>query len=295
MAKYAVLAVDSGARIIGGCCGTSPEHLAEMKRASTPTSPDRHPRSTRSSTTVGPLAEPVSRADIRTRERLGSPSRDAGGLQPGIAHAGSAAGCLEVTAALFEARSGVPWTIASAWSGAAWVDMERLAQSFHQALLGDPAVAGLAALFVDDDPDLRPEAVDHPLALYRPKADDARGRAAIRRACATGWRVARPVRPTSRTTPAAHCAGSGPSASRQANQAQSQIAMIYARTAKVGPGCREVRAGADRATRPLSIAIGPAPASGWSVADAERTSGRRNSSALIVTRSPAGPGRGSVV
>jgi len=26
--------------------------------------------------------------------------------------------------------------------------------------------------------------------------------------------------------------------------------MIYARTAKVGPGCREVRAGADRVTRP---------------------------------------------
>ena len=33
MAQYATLAVDSGARIIGGCCGTSPEHLAEMKRA----------------------------------------------------------------------------------------------------------------------------------------------------------------------------------------------------------------------------------------------------------------------
>ena len=33
MADYAVLARDSGARIIGGCCGTMPEHLEKMRRA----------------------------------------------------------------------------------------------------------------------------------------------------------------------------------------------------------------------------------------------------------------------
>jgi len=33
MADYAVLARDCGARIIGGCCGTTPEHLAHMRRA----------------------------------------------------------------------------------------------------------------------------------------------------------------------------------------------------------------------------------------------------------------------
>ncbi|MGA0541618.1 betaine--homocysteine S-methyltransferase [Neotabrizicola sp. VNH66] len=33
MAEYAVLARDSGVRIIGGCCGTMPEHLAAMRRA----------------------------------------------------------------------------------------------------------------------------------------------------------------------------------------------------------------------------------------------------------------------
>ncbi|MCA0432376.1 MAG: betaine--homocysteine S-methyltransferase [Proteobacteria bacterium] len=33
MADYARIAFDSGARIIGGCCGTSPEHLASMRRA----------------------------------------------------------------------------------------------------------------------------------------------------------------------------------------------------------------------------------------------------------------------
>ena len=33
MADYAVLARDSGARIIGGCCGTMPEHLRMMREA----------------------------------------------------------------------------------------------------------------------------------------------------------------------------------------------------------------------------------------------------------------------
>ena len=40
MASYAVMARDAGARIIGGCCGTSPEHVAAMRQAldSTPSS-----------------------------------------------------------------------------------------------------------------------------------------------------------------------------------------------------------------------------------------------------------------
>ncbi len=33
MAEYAVLARDAGARIIGGCCGTMPEHLKSMRAA----------------------------------------------------------------------------------------------------------------------------------------------------------------------------------------------------------------------------------------------------------------------
>lgn len=33
MAEYAVLARDCGARIIGGCCGTGPEHLSAMRAA----------------------------------------------------------------------------------------------------------------------------------------------------------------------------------------------------------------------------------------------------------------------
>jgi 5-methyltetrahydrofolate--homocysteine methyltransferase len=33
MARYATLARDAGARIVGGCCGTSPEHVAAMRHA----------------------------------------------------------------------------------------------------------------------------------------------------------------------------------------------------------------------------------------------------------------------
>jgi 5-methyltetrahydrofolate--homocysteine methyltransferase len=33
MSEYAILARDSGAKIIGGCCGTTPDHLKAMKFA----------------------------------------------------------------------------------------------------------------------------------------------------------------------------------------------------------------------------------------------------------------------
>jgi 5-methyltetrahydrofolate--homocysteine methyltransferase len=33
MAEYAVLARDAGVQIIGGCCGTMPEHLRAMRAA----------------------------------------------------------------------------------------------------------------------------------------------------------------------------------------------------------------------------------------------------------------------
>src|SRR5581483_8548768 len=33
MADYARVAIDAGARIIGGCCGTTPEHIAAMRAA----------------------------------------------------------------------------------------------------------------------------------------------------------------------------------------------------------------------------------------------------------------------
>jgi 5-methyltetrahydrofolate--homocysteine methyltransferase len=43
MADYARLARDAGARIIGGCCGTSPEHLAAMRQALDAHVPEHRP------------------------------------------------------------------------------------------------------------------------------------------------------------------------------------------------------------------------------------------------------------
>jgi 5-methyltetrahydrofolate--homocysteine methyltransferase len=55
MANYARLAIDGGARIVGGCCGTTPEHLAAMR-----VSIDEHERGERPTldaivTRIGPL------------------------------------------------------------------------------------------------------------------------------------------------------------------------------------------------------------------------------------------------
>ena len=41
MAAYAILARDSGVKIIGGCCGTSPEHVRAMAKALNQTPPKR--------------------------------------------------------------------------------------------------------------------------------------------------------------------------------------------------------------------------------------------------------------
>jgi 5-methyltetrahydrofolate--homocysteine methyltransferase len=75
MAQYATLAVDSGACIIGGCCGTSPEHLAEMKRALEAHVPGGQPSLEHIIATIGPLTNtptqelPAGRERRRTRTR----------------------------------------------------------------------------------------------------------------------------------------------------------------------------------------------------------------------------------
>jgi 5-methyltetrahydrofolate--homocysteine methyltransferase len=68
MSRYATLAVDSGARIIGGCCGTSPEHLAEMRRALDAHIPGPAPSVDDIVATVGPLAN-------RAATENGAPAR----------------------------------------------------------------------------------------------------------------------------------------------------------------------------------------------------------------------------
>jgi len=59
MARYARLAIDGGARIIGGCCGTTPEHLAAMRA-----SIDAHERGEQPTLDtiiekIGPLTNPA--------------------------------------------------------------------------------------------------------------------------------------------------------------------------------------------------------------------------------------------
>jgi len=69
MADYARLAIDSGARIIGGCCGTTTEHLRAMRSAidqhTRGTPPDRAQIEER----IGALVSPPSEG--RKRERRG--------------------------------------------------------------------------------------------------------------------------------------------------------------------------------------------------------------------------------
>lgn len=56
MARYAVLARDCGAKIIGGCCGTMPEHLRSMREALETTSASRAPTLERIVAEIGPFS-----------------------------------------------------------------------------------------------------------------------------------------------------------------------------------------------------------------------------------------------
>ena len=66
MAEYARLARDAGARIIGGCCGTSPDHLAAMRAALDRHSPRARPDLEQVVAALGPLVSPPSTA-VSTR------------------------------------------------------------------------------------------------------------------------------------------------------------------------------------------------------------------------------------
>ena len=60
MGHYATLAVDSGAKIVGGCCGTSPEHLAEMRRQLDRYQPGKLPSLDEIVAKTGPLTNTIS-------------------------------------------------------------------------------------------------------------------------------------------------------------------------------------------------------------------------------------------
>ena len=53
MAEFAILARDLGVRIIGGCCGTTPAHLAAMHAALIETPPGPRPNTETISARIG--------------------------------------------------------------------------------------------------------------------------------------------------------------------------------------------------------------------------------------------------
>jgi 5-methyltetrahydrofolate--homocysteine methyltransferase len=71
MGAYASLAIDAGARIVGGCCGTSPAHLAAMRRAIDAHAAGPRPTIDTIVDAIGPLANqaPAPDAEPRTRRR----------------------------------------------------------------------------------------------------------------------------------------------------------------------------------------------------------------------------------
>lgn len=61
MAKYTHMALDAGARIIGGCCGTSPIHLEAMRQALDTHHAGKRPTLDEVVSEIGPLVSPPNR------------------------------------------------------------------------------------------------------------------------------------------------------------------------------------------------------------------------------------------
>ena len=71
-APMSALAVDAGARIVGGCCGTTPAHLAAMRRAldeHTPGPPPERRSDRRGARPAGRRRPPQTAARARRRGR----------------------------------------------------------------------------------------------------------------------------------------------------------------------------------------------------------------------------------
>jgi 5-methyltetrahydrofolate--homocysteine methyltransferase len=69
MADYARLAVDGGAAIVGGCCGTSPEHLRAMRRAIDTHEAAAPPTEEQIVERIGPLANSSPETEAAQSER----------------------------------------------------------------------------------------------------------------------------------------------------------------------------------------------------------------------------------
>lgn len=78
MADYARLARDSGARIIGGCCGTTPIHIKAMIEALKDYTPDGVPSREAIESALGPIDMPKPTADNAGQERAARRKRRRG-------------------------------------------------------------------------------------------------------------------------------------------------------------------------------------------------------------------------
>lgn len=76
MADYARLARGAGARIVGGCCGTSAAHIAAMRAALDAPSPDHRPSLEEVEAALGPVARPK---ETEGRVRSGRRARSSAG------------------------------------------------------------------------------------------------------------------------------------------------------------------------------------------------------------------------
>ena len=74
MADYARLAIDAGARIVGGCCGTTFEHIAAMRHAIDQHAPGTRPDRAAIEARVGPLLNPPTEGRVRERRGRRGPS-----------------------------------------------------------------------------------------------------------------------------------------------------------------------------------------------------------------------------
>lgn len=80
MAEYVHLAADAGARIVGGCCGTSPAHLAAMRRALDTHRAGARPDLARVTAALGGLVSPP--ADSATVSRRAEEPKTEGASGP---------------------------------------------------------------------------------------------------------------------------------------------------------------------------------------------------------------------
>lgn len=74
MADYARMALDAGARIIGGCCGTSAHHLAAMRSAIDSHQSGKRPTLDEVIARIGPLVSPPNKAADAARLQEGDAS-----------------------------------------------------------------------------------------------------------------------------------------------------------------------------------------------------------------------------